>query len=272
MKQNKKLLLLLFLIFSVNILWYVMHRGAKEGLDEKIPRKVFLTWHTKELPPKMRENVDLLKKQNPDFEFFLYDENECREFIKSNFDADVLNAYNKLIPKSYKADLWRFCVMYIHGGIYLDIKMRLVGETRLIDLIDKEHFIKDHENLFKNKNGIVTGILINYPRNPLFMDCINKIVNNVKNKNYGENPLYPTGPGLLGETYTKQKEKYNLPETDIQFTDENSFIYKNKKIIDYYPEYRQEQNIEEKKENNVKHYDALWHDKNIYENFNITEK
>ena len=37
-----------------------------------IPLKIYQTWVTKDLPPKMRERVELLKKQNPKFEHFLF--------------------------------------------------------------------------------------------------------------------------------------------------------------------------------------------------------
>ena len=59
----------------------------------------------------MRNNYEHLCKRNPELEFKLYDESQCRNFIKNNFDKDVLDAYNKLSPYSYKSDLWRYCVL-----------------------------------------------------------------------------------------------------------------------------------------------------------------
>ena len=35
---------------------------------------------------------------------------------------DVLNAYDSLIPGAYKADLFRYLVLYREGGVYLDCK------------------------------------------------------------------------------------------------------------------------------------------------------
>ena len=32
-----------------------------------IPLNIFQTWHTLDLPPKMKENVELLRRQNPEF-------------------------------------------------------------------------------------------------------------------------------------------------------------------------------------------------------------
>mgnify|MGYP001252000578 CR=1 FL=1 len=63
-----------------------------------IPLNLFQTWYTLDLPPKMRINVELLKKQNPEFTHYLYDDNMCREFIKDNFHKDVLYAFDKLKP------------------------------------------------------------------------------------------------------------------------------------------------------------------------------
>ena len=34
-------------------------------------------------------------------------------------------AYAALVPFAYRADLWRACVIWANGGIYLDHKMRL---------------------------------------------------------------------------------------------------------------------------------------------------
>jgi hypothetical protein len=57
----------------------------KNEYNSIMPLKIYQTWYTKNLPPKMSENVENLKKQNPRFEHYLFDDNDCREFIKNNF-------------------------------------------------------------------------------------------------------------------------------------------------------------------------------------------
>ena len=76
-----------------------------------IPLNIFQTWHSLDLPTKMKENVELLKRQNPEFKHYLYDDNMCRQFIKDNFDEEVLYSFDKLKPGAYKADLWRYSVI-----------------------------------------------------------------------------------------------------------------------------------------------------------------
>ena len=99
-----------------------------------IPLNIFQTYHTLDLPPRMRKCVDKLIQNNPEFTHHLYDDNDCRQFIKDNFPLNVVQAFDKLIPGAYKADLWRYCVLYIHGGIYLDIKYNCANKFKLIEL------------------------------------------------------------------------------------------------------------------------------------------
>jgi mannosyltransferase OCH1-like enzyme len=115
----------------------------KESYHQAIPLDIYQTWYTKHLPPKMRERVELLKSQNPRFAHHLYDDNDCRQFIKTHFKPDVLEAFDKLIPGAYKADLFRLCILFIKGGIYMDIKLACVNGFRLIELVENNHFVLD---------------------------------------------------------------------------------------------------------------------------------
>ena len=65
----------------------------KKDYKSIIPLNIYQTWATKDLPQKMRERVELLKHQNPRFNHHLFDDNDCREFIKTHFKPDVLYAY-----------------------------------------------------------------------------------------------------------------------------------------------------------------------------------
>ena len=72
-----------------------LYNGAylffKPDYNPVIPMDIYQTWHTKDLPPKMRERVELLKAQNPRFNHHLFDDNDCREFIKTHFKPEKLS-------------------------------------------------------------------------------------------------------------------------------------------------------------------------------------
>ena len=82
------------------------------------------------LPPKMydcvRDNL-LMNRVGVDCIHYLFNDDECRAFIAREYPSDVLDAYDNLIPTAFKADLWRYCVLYMYGGVYLDIKLQFCG-------------------------------------------------------------------------------------------------------------------------------------------------
>jgi mannosyltransferase OCH1-like enzyme len=207
----------------------------------------------------MKANYDNLVTTNPRITFHLYDEPECREFIKTHFNPDVLAAYDGLIPNAYKADLWRYCILYINGGIYMDIKYRCVNGFKFISLTEEEHFVRD-----RPEDCIYNALIVTLPKNEILLKCINQIVENVKNKYYGENPLHPTGPVLLGSYFTNkriQEIKLYFKHSFVENKLDKYYIVKNDGIIlTYYDGYREEQKIFQKH----KHYDILWNEKNIY--------
>jgi mannosyltransferase OCH1-like enzyme len=219
-----------------------------------IPLNVYITWKTKNLPEFMNKNVEDLKQKNQEFNFILYDNNDCEQFIRNNFDNKVLNAYNRLKPGAYKADLWRYCIMYKYGGIYLDIKFKLMNNFKLLLLTDKEYYVKDDPSWFPNKIGLYNAVLVALPNNKIYLDCINKIIDNINKNYYGPNQLYPTGPGLFGEIYLEHKLNNNFILKNVN----HRLKYKNIQIITEYKEYRKElYNVSVQ-------YAAYWKNRDIY--------
>lgn len=254
---------IVYAVVIILVLYLVYPMNAEPFSDSVIPLKIFQTWSTKNLPIHMERNSLLLQKQNPQFEYFLYDDQDCIDFIKKHFGLEVLDAYNTLVPGAYKADLWRYCVLYVHGGIYLDMKMRCVGDFRLIELTKQEHYVKDRENsgFIKGDIGIYNAVMIQRPKNPLMLDCINQIIENIKNLEYGFSFLYPTGPGLLGNMYVEKRREYNLVPIDMFHELERETIrYNNRIVLEHYPEYRKEQ-LNNQTE---LHYGVLWNKNSIY--------
>lgn len=212
---------------------------------------IFQTWHTTypptSLPPKMRETVNQIISTNPECDHRLFNDTECHNFIRDNFPNQVLEAYDTLIPTAFKADLWRYCVLYIHGGIYLDIKYKPVNNFKFTDLFKKinvlsreevtpaqtsnhdetEYVIPEIFVLERNipnfwspgTFGIHNALIISPPNTPIIRKCIEQIVYNVTNRlkypfhedptthYFPTTPLFITGPGLLATIFYKEKIK-----------------------------------------------------------------
>jgi len=228
----------------------------KQNYNSIIPLHLYTCWHTKEVPPLMKENYDYLVESNPKITFHLYDENHCREFIKNNFEVDVLDAYDSLVPSAYKADLWRYCVLYINGGIYMDIKYRCVNGFKFLDLTEKEYFVRDYD-----VTNTYNALIVSLPGNEILHKCIRQIVENVKNNYYGNGCLDPTGPGLLGKYFTQEdRNSMELYHSLVETINKYYIVKGDRIILTWYDGYRNEQANFQK----LKHYSHLWNDRNIY--------
>jgi hypothetical protein len=190
------------------------------------------------LPPKMYECVRgnlVLNNVGVDCIHYLFDDHECRAFIAREYPDDVLYAYDQLIPTAFKADLWRYCVLYKYGGVYLDIKLRFLfpyecsgDNVSLRAIVERWRggggdgggdglFVleRDAVGLWPSgRFGIHNAFIITKPKNPILLECIYRIVSaskigggwgvtDVNVVGWMTRPLFVTGPGLLGDVWRK---------------------------------------------------------------------
>lgn len=221
-----------------------------------IPCIIYQTWHTKELPPLMNSSVSNLRKVNPGFSYRLFDDNDCRNFIIEHFETDVVNAYDALVPGAFKADLWRYCVLFKTGGIYIDIKYTCYNQFKLIELCEAEHFVLDAD-----KNGIYNAFMVCLPNNQKLWSCIQQIVKNVSDQYYGNHSLEITGPLLLAKYFTQnEKRQLDMYHTFYETFKNRVVIYNGKHILISYPGYLTEYDKTKKTE----HYSQLWNERKVY--------
>jgi mannosyltransferase OCH1-like enzyme/uncharacterized protein YciU (UPF0263 family) len=227
-----------------------------------IPLKIYQTWYTKNLIKNLQECSDSIKNSNPEFEYYLYDDDDCRKFIKDNFNEEILWTYDNLLAGAYKADLWRYCILYKTGGIYIDIKYKCINNFKFIYLTDKDYYVLDRTiGWYNEQKGLYNGFIVTSKENPLFLKLINNIVYNVKNNFYGLNSLHPTGPLLFGILYEQDNKKINKNDFELVYSECGMYIsLNNMNILEIYKEYR----MDSFKFSNKKHYGVLWNIKNIY--------
>ena len=228
----------------------------KEHYNSIIPLNIFQTWVSKKVPPLMAQSMLHIKKNNPRFNYFLFDDNDCREFIRTHFKPDVLDAYDRLIPGAYKADLWRYCILFIKGGIYLDIKYRPLNGFKFINLTESEHFVYD-----TNGVDIYNALMVCLPGNQILFQSIRRIVENVKNKFYGNSFLEPTGPKLLTNFISANHANVDLKHKELNNNINYRIIYFHDiPILKSYNGHATERDKYSRK----KHYSILWQERRVY--------
>jgi len=195
-----------------------------------------------------------VRETHPDFEYTLFDDDMCRQFIASKFPPIVLYAFDSLVPGAYRADLWRYCILFIEGGIYLDIKYTCISGFTFHELLDRPHYVYD-----ENFMNIYNALIAVPPKSPVLSRCIQQIIVHVRTRFYGPNMLSPTGPALLSRCLPKDLK----PHIQMYhcFLRPNKYIlFMGAAVLKMVPQYYEEQDQHKK----VEHYPRLWHEKQIY--------
>ena len=268
--------LIFFLLFHKDIFSYYqkqkyinINRGNTKKAHIKnvgnIPKVIYKTGidEYNNIHKDVRDVFSETIKLNPDFNIMYYSDKDSRDFIKNNFDDEILMAYDKLIPGAYKADLFRYCILYVNGGIYSDLTQRFtLPFDEFIDLKnDKLYLVRDIDHYKVNGDGLSKGIQISFmathPGNDIFLKALERIVENVDSKYYGENPLYPTGPSLFYDILKDYKGEYKI---ELKETGQNKIVNdKGETII--ISKIKNHQSVILK---NKEHYTILWRNSIVY--------
>jgi mannosyltransferase OCH1-like enzyme len=168
--------------------------------DQKIPRVIYQTFEEYEIPNGMYDSIQSWKELNPDYEHYFYNENDRVEFIEKFFSKSVLNAYLSIIPGAFKADLWRCCVLYEKGGVYVDSDMIcLKSLNKYIESNDEFIITRDDP---MSKSFLANGFIASVPKHPFLKQQIDFIVDNIINKRECYY-LEISGPALFGKSVNK---------------------------------------------------------------------
>ncbi len=210
-----------------------------------IPKKIFQSWKTKNPPPKIQENIRKIREMNPEYEYILFDDNDCRQFLQKHFGDNYANAFDELIPGAFKCDFWRYAVMYIVGGVYIDIDMTPLVPFREM-FSDKDEFVSIVDRTVSNYPGIFQSFIACRTAHPIMRTSLDLAFYNIvskRNNLFNTGILSITGPGVvavavnlfLGKKNTTSninKGKYNnIVLFHVDSSNEYTYDLKDKKIF-----------------------------------------
>jgi len=82
-------------------------------------KTIYTTYHSRLPPIVLKRWKDL----NPEYTIDFSMDVDCVRFLESAFSRNVAELFIYIPRGMYKADLWRLCKLYIHGGVYADIDL-----------------------------------------------------------------------------------------------------------------------------------------------------
>jgi mannosyltransferase OCH1-like enzyme len=133
-----------------------------------IPRIIMQTWKTKTLPSQWQASQDAILRLLPHWTYHLLTDADNLSFVKSHF-PDFLATFTGFEYDIQRADAIRYMWLYVHGGVYLDLDIKI-----LRPLDDLFHHKSD---LYIVKSKIMSNVYTNAfmaarPGLPIMLRCL----------------------------------------------------------------------------------------------------
>jgi len=176
--------------------------------------QIFLTDRDEELSPFLTDAVQSVQDAFPDLPHKIYTNADVIEFLEEHYDKEVLDAYLKFKPYSYRCDLARYCIADVLGGWYFDISIRCTGGIQVADDVDLLAF-RDMNQYTRVSWACDGGVFFTRAGNGILANAIDLICDNAAAEYYGRTPLCPTGPTVWGKAIAMDDMDYNVVFGDV---------------------------------------------------------
>jgi mannosyltransferase OCH1-like enzyme len=171
-----------------------------------IPKNIFQTWEDEEsIPPCCLTVINKIRENNPDWNYKFYSAEDRRNLIINHFDEKLLHIYDNARNKAQQSDIFRYCVLYQYGGLYLDIKAGVNGNLNDLGniLSGKILYCKwPNPHVCNFYNHAATSILLWPKKHPIMKSLIKIITNRMLTKPKGGNTCI-VGPDIYAMVMTK---------------------------------------------------------------------
>lgn len=171
----------------------------------RIPKVLIQTYSDiKKVPPRVFENI---KKYAGEYTYEFFDDTRAHDFILEHYGEIVARKFKTLSVNAHKADLFRYCYLFMKGGVYMDIKIELMKPLR--DIFDEDY---TYTVLSSVQNSIHNAIIVSAPRNEMFRGLINFMVNGSDKPSYLSNcrEFYKIAKQKIGADPVSGKNKGQL--------------------------------------------------------------
>jgi len=135
--------------------------AREEREDPVIPRILHVCYSDmSRVPGEVWSN---LHEAGQGYDIRVYDDEMCEEYIERECGIQLAGVYKRMLTPDHRRDMFRYCVLYNEGGVYVDLKT--VPRAPFAEIFD--HY--SHNRLYTclgTRPHINQGILATYRRNP----------------------------------------------------------------------------------------------------------
>lgn len=153
------------------------------------------------LPDKFKENIESIRRQNPDWELMQWDENSIKPLIASLGD-EYVQKFNSFTKLHQKIDFARYAALYKFGGCSVDVDCYAIKGFDSTPQINDANLIVSYNSL---GNRINNATILASKENPILKGMLDEISNNCTFYDTNFSCIFKTtGPSF----FTKYLQKY----------------------------------------------------------------
>lgn len=217
-----------YILISILFILFAISRtllGKRFQRSDYIPLKIWQTYKNDKLPEKAKECQSSWKNQK-NYHYQFMNDPQIEAFMKENFSPKIVQTFKRLPLGVMKADMWRYCVLYVHGGIYTDI------DSVSIKPIDDWKIQPEDRMIIGLENDLhfCQWTILAEPKHPVLKTVIQLIVDEAENGFDLKNEHFVhhhTGPGIWTRAIHQILE---LPEDQKARTTYEAYKDSNSKI------------------------------------------
>jgi alpha 1,6-mannosyltransferase len=214
-----------------------LNKQHQEMLTDRhsIPQVVHITSKSKsEL--KLLKKANSIEEENPGYRVLLYDDDDMRDMIAERL-PEYLDMYDEMGTIVERADVWRYAVMYLEGGTYIDSDVDIIKQLGrwgdyvkepFTALVGAEIYMPDAtkrlEQGFTHPVQWCQWTFAAAPQQPLFKKTLDSILEftRLERQNLIHNPLWGnmaiierTGPGRFTKVIMEVLGERNKTSEDM---------------------------------------------------------
>lgn len=164
--------------------------------DDVVPMILHRIWECDEIPKQYDEPIQSWIQHYSGGYVALWTRELRETFILQKHGVLGVQLYRRLVPGAYRADLFRYVIMFHVGGLYSDLDSTL--QLALLHIDSLFHGVTTSVDLDATRllNG---AILMSPPKSCLFLCALGEVFDHSERREQFASDLDVSGPGVLGE-------------------------------------------------------------------------
>ena len=198
------------MIFANIMVSYFVKEPYMDLPQTDVPKNIFQIWiGPNPIPERFIEARKTIIKMNPTWNYYFFDTEKSKNFVSQNF-PNLLDIYLDYPYDIQRADAIRYMLLYVHGGIYLDLDFVAQKSFDSIILGKYDTGLLPSAN---NTEYITNSWIISKPKSPFLLDILKKLeINIIPPYSIGKHLIVmnSTGPMMISKIYKKHKKQVKI--------------------------------------------------------------